>query len=69
MRAPHILLALIAVTSAGAGCGEDDVPPPKPAGAKTAKPAATTQRAGANPPGAVIAYRRAEDRVTSDAEK
>jgi Tfp pilus assembly protein PilP len=68
-RASTVILCAFVAASAGAGCGEDEVPPPKPAGAKTAKPAATTQRAGAPQPGAVIAYRRVEDRVTSDAEK
>ena len=69
MRPSSILLALVVTTSAGAGCGEDDPPPPPKKPTNTARPAPQTARTGANPASSMIAYRRVEDRVNSEAEK
>lgn len=69
MRAPTIrlVLGLVALASSAAGCG-DEAPPPAPGGNKT--PAPKTVRPGSTIAVApVVTYRRAEDRVTSDAEK
>jgi Tfp pilus assembly protein PilP len=65
MRAALYGLALCALASTG--CGEDTPPPAKQQTRAAPKP---TTKAGATGPAApVIAYRRIEDRVATDAEK
>lgn len=72
MRTPRTRLllgvGLLSLASAGAGCGEEE-PPPPPKTTKTAQPKAATPGPGGAVPGAVINYRRIEDRVVTDAEK
>lgn len=65
MRTVFRALALCALASAG--CGDDTPAPARTTQAKA--PVKPPTRPGAGAPSPVIAYRRVEDRVTSDAEK
>ena len=62
-----LAVGLVGLVTSAAGCGEDDPPPVKKTDTKTAAPKPGA-KGGANVPGAVVTYRRIEDRVT-DVEK
>ncbi|HVV84834.1 MAG TPA: pilus assembly protein PilP [Kofleriaceae bacterium] len=68
MRASTIGLAVLALASTAAGCGDDEAPAPRPR-TTGAKPATTANGARGGSAAGVVAYRRVEDLAGSPQER